>query len=321
MRVVISGASGFVGRMLLKRLLHGALADNAPAEGNGPPGLSLSTIVHRQASLQNLRAAFPGLAVHRVEAWEGGDLARALEGAEALIHLAWSSVPRTAAQDPALDAATNVEGGLRLIEAAARAGVRRFVFISSGGTVYGRRSGAPIKEDSLLDPANAYAAGKACLEEYLRIRALQHGMEHVILRPANLYGDPHGPTKQQGVVEHWSRCIAERRPIEAWHGLDVVRDYLHVDDMVDALIASIANPIGSKVLNVGTGVGTSLGELARQLFAIAGTEVPINVPANASAEIPWNVLDPGLLKQQWGMVPKVSLADGLARTWRSLQRG
>ena len=321
MRITITGASGFVGRMLVQRLFDGVLADGSAATVNRIPGITLSLVVHRQSSVDHLHRMHPGSTVHRVHGWSDPELMPALEGADVLIHLAWSTVPRSAAQDPARDAQVNVEGGLHLIESAARAGVKRIVFVSSGGTVYGRRSGAPIKENVPLDPTNAYAAGKSCFEEYLGIRAAHHGMEHVILRAANLYGDPHGPTKQQGVVEHWSQCIFQRRPIEAWHGLEVVRDYLHVDDMVDALLAAIVHPLQSHVFNVGTGVGTSLGELAARLFSVAGTEVPIHVPPGAHADLPWNVLDSTLLHDQWGLAPKVALNDGLQRTWLSLHKG
>lgn len=321
MRIAITGASGFIGRMLVQRLLHGVRADGSAVEGSSMSGDALSLIVHRQSSFDRLRVTCPGAEVHRVSTWSDPQLLPALDGADVLIHLAWSSVPRTAALDPARDAQVNVEGGLHLIEAAARTGVKRFIFVSSGGTVYGRRSGTPIKEQSALDPANAYAAGKACFEEYLRIRAAQHGMAHVVLRPANLYGDPHGPTKQQGVIEHWMRCLLDRRPIEAWHGLEVVRDYLHADDMVDVLMAATTDRGPGEVFNVATGVGTSLAELARMLFIIAGAEVPIHVPPNASPDIPWNVLDPGLLQERWGIASKVTLAEGLARTWRSIQSG
>ena len=320
MRIVISGASGFVGRMLLERLLHGSAADGTPVVDQVPTDVSIVALVHKPASLVLLKEVHPDLEVHRLDGWDDMQLESIVLGADVFFHLAWSSVPRIAAQDPARDVRENVEGGLRLLNGISNAGVRRFVFLSSGGTVYGSRTGAPITEDVPVDPTNAYACGKVCFEQYLRERAEYHGFEQVILRPSNLYGDPSGPTKQQGVVEHWFGSIAAGRAIDAWHGLDVTRDYLHIDDIVDVLIAAMSKPVQASTFNVGTGIGTSLSELLSHMFEITGVTVPVHSPGKNSPDLPWNVLDPGLLQRSWGITPKVPLRSGLERTWRSLQR-
>ena len=312
MRVAISGASGFVGRALLSRLVQGQLVDGSSAS---KPMITPKAIVHRQASADTLLGKYSDLEVCHVIPGDRGALRTALTGVDVFVHLAWSSVPRTAAADPALDLDGNVEQGLHLLEAVASAGVQRMVFISSGGTVYGAASGAPIKEDAPLRPVNAYAAGKVCFERYLQAMAMVRGFESVVLRPGNLYGDPLGPTKQQGVVEHWFQRIAQREPLEAWYGLDVVRDYVHVDDMVDAVLGAIDRPVAQRVFNVGTGVGTSLVELAAIMRTVAGAEVPVISVGDQRADLPWNVLDPSAMRASFGFAPSIALAEGLRRTW------
>ena len=125
-----------------------------------------------------------------------------MAGADVVAHLAWSSVPRTAALDPMGDARINLEGGLRLLEAAINACARRFIFLSSGGTVYGPRRGSPITEDSVVDPIDAHACGKVLFEHYVRTRAEHGRMEHIILRPVR----PLGPR------------IARRVGMQCWCG-------------------------------------------------------------------------------------------------------
>ena len=113
MRITITGASGFVGRMLVQRLFDGVLADGSAATVNRIPGITLSLVVHRQSSVDHLHRMHPGSTVHRVHGWSDPELMPALEGADVLIHLAWSTVPRSAAQDPARDAQVNVSRSRR----------------------------------------------------------------------------------------------------------------------------------------------------------------------------------------------------------------
>jgi UDP-glucose 4-epimerase len=242
----------------------------------------------------------------------------ALNGVNTLVHLGWSTVPATAEQDPQADQRTNVEGGLRLLDAVRSAGVRRVIFVSSGGTVYGPTDQWPIREDAPTRPTTAYGISKLLFESYLGLAARQHGFEHIILRPGNVYGDPAPRQRPQGVIEHWLARIAEGRPIELWNPLSVTRDLLHVDDMVSAILAAVGCTERHAVLNIGTGLGTSLGELLTLLERAVGRPIVTEVRSTAEAAIPVNVLDPRRAMEVLGFHASVPLATGVERLWHQI---
>ena len=315
MKLVITGANGSVGRALLRAMFGAHDAPRAGAQQGGS-GFEVHALLRSVRSQQEMARDFPQVRTHLV----GGSHAeshRVLSGAHAVVHLAWSTVPVSANNDPALDQRANLASGLQLLEACGRVGIGRFVFISSGGTVYGAGNGVPHREGDPLDPIGAYGNGKACMEHYVRLRSAHHGYASTILRPANLYGSPASAKKDQGVVEHWMDLIHLQRPIEVWNGFNVVRDFVHIDDMVHAILATLGPNEQPAVLNVGTGVGTSLAQLREMLFAIAGNTVPaIDHGAGVSA-LPWNVLDPTLSRTALGGGTHVPLQVGLLRSWQS----
>jgi UDP-glucose 4-epimerase len=307
MEIAITGASGFIGRNLMQRLMERART--------GGPATTIRTLY--SGDQPSAAWMFPKDLVRRTPLYDGRGQVHpeALNGVDTLVHLGWSTVPATAEQDPQADQRTNVEGGLRLLEAVRAAGVRRVVFLSSGGTVYGPAADLPIREDAPTRPISAYGISKLLFESYLGLAAKQHGFEHVILRPGNVYGDPVPRQRPQGVIEHWMARIAAGRPIELWNPLSVTRDLLHVDDMVTAILAAVEHPTGHAVLNIGTGVGTSLGELLALLERVVGRPIATEVRSAAEAAIPVNVLDPRRAMQVLGFQASVPLATGVERLW------
>lgn len=318
MKVVITGANGFVGRSLLHRLVNGKAFGDMPASMLPEAVLEPMAVVRSASSAAALRMSFPGLSVVDVSAggWEA-----CLTNAHAVVHLAWSTVPVSANADPGGDMEANLSGGLRLLEACGRVGIDRFIFVSSGGTLYGAGNGVPHSEATVIEPRGAYGASKYCLENYMQVRASHHGFRALALRPANLYGYTGSARKDQGVVEQWMDRMLHQRPIDVWNGLDVVRDYVFIDDMIDVLVAAIERPLTEPVLNVGTGVGTSLKNLLGLLERITGREAMISLRGASPPAVPWNVLDPSLLERTWTMAPRMTLLQGATALWTARSGG
>lgn len=318
MKVVITGANGFVGRSLLHRLVNGKAFGDVAASVPLGAVLEPIAVVRSASSAAALRRSFPGLDVVDVNAggWEA-----CLRNANAVVHLAWSTVPVSANADPGVDLEANLTGGLRLLEACGRAGIGRFIFVSSGGTLYGAGNGVPHTEVTRTEPQGAYGASKYCFENYLQVRASHYGFGALALRPANLYGYTGIARKDQGVVEQWMDRILHQRTIDVWNGLDVVRDYVFIDDMIDVLVAAIEQPLTVPVLNVGTGVGTSLRDLLELLGGISGSEAVISLRGASPPAVPWNVLDPSLLQRTWNLAPRMALVQGATALWKARATG
>lgn len=301
MKLVLTGGSGLIGGAVLRKL-----------EGSA---VSVRALVSHTTSADIVRSSFAGAEVLPLT----GDVDEFFNGCDVFLHAGWSSVPSTAEADPSGDLQTNVAGGLRLITAAARARVGRVVFLSSGGTVYGQPLRSPITEDHQTVPVGSYGAAKLCLEKYLKVIADASGMEHIVLRPGNVYGRSAAHQRPQGVVEHWLACALRNQPLVAWNDLAMVRDYLYIDDVVEAILASFTARTSSTVFNLGTGVGTSLVQLAHLINEVSGHKNEVLLRGAGVSLITSNVLDVSRARAELGFEPRVELRDGLAATWRKLQ--
>lgn len=305
-RIAITGASGFIGGALLRFIEE---------SGRFPHVRALASDAGSEA---RLRARFPQADVIRYR--NGSEVIDedALSDCAVLVHCGWSSLPGTADRDPQEDVATNVENSIRLFRAAAMRGVRRVVFLSSGGTIYGDSSISPIPESSLPKPEGAYGAAKLCAELYLRVIAEHHGLDYCILRPGNVYGRIDRVARPQGVIEQWMIRASQGDVIDVWGATDTVRDFVHISDMVLALERAILCPVERGVFNVGTGVGTSLAEVLERLRVLAGSSLRIDHHVASTTAVRSNILDTRSAEDILGFRARVPLNEGMAMTWNSL---
>ncbi len=305
MKIIITGASGFIGGALLDRLrgAHEVICLSSSETGR-------ARLLERHPDQE-------------VYIWKRGADERmnaAISGAAALVHLAWSTVPRTADQAPALDLLENVQLGIPLLDLALRSGVERFIFLSSGGSVYGPQEELPITEDRIPRPLSAYGISKLAFEHYLGSFCARGSMRPIIFRPGNIYGRARGLERPQGVIEHWMHQIAEERPIAVWGDLSVVRDFVHIDDMIEVLMRALTYEGEHDIFNVGTGVGTSLAQILEMLSGITGRQVQITHHPPATAGMPdRNILSPQRLSREFGFLPEGRLQNGLAGLWRKIE--
>jgi UDP-glucose 4-epimerase len=231
---------------------------------------------------------------------------------------------RISVRDPRYDADVNVAGLLNVLEGARRWQAKRFVFVSSGGVVYGDATERPIPETAAKRPESPYGVTKLVGEYYLRCYRLLHGLDYVALRYSNVYGprqDPHG---EAGVVAIFSNRILANQPITIFGAGEQTRDYVFVGDVVAAnMLVSEARlsdgtEIDDRAFNVGTGTETSVNELARELMRAAAREVPVEYAAERPGELQWNSLQTGRLNAL-GWKASVPLAQGLGRTYRWIE--
>lgn len=237
---------------------------------------------------------------------------------DAVAHLAAQASVSVSVREPLLDAAVNVTGTLHLLEAMREAGVRNLVFASTGGALYGEvAEGEIATTDTPPRPLSPYAASKLAVEGYLSVYRQEYGFSCTSLRYANVYGprqDPHG---EAGVVAIFCRRMLAGEPvtINARRTLGdsgCVRDYVYVQDVVRANLAALEGKLGLDVLNVGTGIATSTGELARGILAIVGAPIEFRANVRRPGDLERSVLDPSAFIERLG--PLSPLDEGLRST-------
>ena len=228
---------------------------------------------------------------------------------------------RVSVLDPVLDATTNILGLLNLLEGARTGGTRRVVFASSGGVVYGESAALPHPEQARKLPVSPYGVSKLTSEFYLAAYAQLRSMEVVSLRYANVYGPRQNPHGEAGVVAIFCSRIRAGKGLTVYGEGEQTRDYVHVTDVARANMAattwsgSNVGSIDAAAFNVGTGVETSVNELAKTLIDATGVAVPIEHAAARPGELQRSSvqIDKAARELNWG--PQYELKDGLINTF------
>jgi UDP-glucose 4-epimerase len=309
MQALVTGGAGFIGSTLVDRLL---------AEGHAVDVVDdLST-----GSLGNLAEARADrshqLKVHQVDIRDPAVIELiGRRQPEVIFHLAAQADVRVSVVRPAFDAEVNVLGSLNVLEGARGAGTRKVVFASSGGTIYGEPGPAdlPVKETHPQQPLSPYGVAKKVVSDYLHVYRELHSVEFTSLAMANIYGprqDPHG---EAGVVAIFAGLLLEGKPCTIFGDGSQTRDFVYVDDAVDAFVRAADR--GSGLLcNIGTGVETTINELYRAMADAAGVEDDAVHAEPRPGELARNALDPGRAALHLGWEPWTDLPTGVTEVLR-----
>ncbi len=300
MKVTVLGGGGFIGSAIIDRLL---------GEGH-------SIRVFERPRIEPYRAFTDS---ERVE-WINGDLMsvhdirEAVRGVDAVMHLVSTTLPKSSNDDPIYDVQSNLIASLQLLQVMVEEQVRRVVFISSGGTVYGQPQYLPIDERHPTEPMVSYGITKLAIEKFMVMFQHLHGLKPVILRVTNPYGERQRVETAQGAVGVFLDRIIRGQPIEIWGDGSVSRDYIHVSDVAQAFARALTYEGSQVVFNVSTGKATSLNELLKIIGEVTGLPVNAQFKPARPFDVPMSVLDNTLAQAQLGWKPVVSLSDGIART-------
>jgi UDP-glucose 4-epimerase len=299
-RILVTGGAGFIGSHLVDVLLARGLAvrvlDNLSAGKRG-----------------NLPAQDAGLDFVHGDINDSSVLAACLQGVDAIVHLAAVvSVPASLA-DPLGTHQVNLVGTLNLLEAARKAGVRRFVYASSA-SVYGDTDQLPITEETPKRPLSPYAADKLAGEYYLSIYARQYGLSATAFRFFNIYGprqDPHSP--YSGVISIFASRVQQAQPVAIYGDGAQTRDFVFVKDLARILAEAVQTErLPWDVFNVGSGHATSLLDVLDALSAIVGREIPRQFQPPRAGDIRHSVADASRLCSTFSARVSTPLQQGLA---------
>lgn len=304
MRILVTGGAGFIGSHLVDRLA---------TDGHDVwvvDDLSTGRRDNLTAAMATGRVRLTVLDV------SASDLAAAVEEAapEIVLHLAAQMDVRKSVADPLHDSRTNVLGTVNVLNAAVQCRARKIVFASSGGTVYGEPERLPVSEDAPLRPASPYGAAKVAGEAYVAAFGRLYGLAWTSLALGNVYGprqDPHG---EAGVVAIFGRSLLAGRATAIFGDGTSSRDYIYVDDVVDAFVECLDERTNGGRFNVGTGRETTIRELHTLVARACGARDDPEHRAPRLGELQHIVLDPSALHAASGWLPRIGLEDGLART-------
>lgn len=234
---------------------------------------------------------------------------------EVVFHLAAQISVSLSVNDPQRDSSINVVGTVRLAEAARHAGVRKIVHTSSGGSIYGKKPpGYPTTEEMPVDPSSPYAASKVCGEVYLNMFRNLYGLDCSHIAPANVYGPRQDPYGEAGVVAIFARALLADKPTKIFGDGTDTRDYVFVDDVVDAFVRAGGEAGGGLRFNVGTGVETSTAQMHSAIAASAGKPDTPEFHPPRLGDLKRSRLDITRAGDVLGWTPKVALAEGVDRT-------
>ena len=302
MKIVVFGGGGFIGSTIADQLL---------AEGH-------ELRIFERPRIQPYRKFTP---TEHVE-WMVGDLASthdvhdALLGMDAVMHLVSTTLPKNSNDDPVYDVQSNVVASLQLLNAMVAQNVRRLVFISSGGTVYGNPQYSPIDEQHPTEPLVSYGITKLTIEKYLQVFHRSHGIQTVSLRVGNPYGERQRVETAQGAVGVFLHKALRGESIDIWGDGSVTRDYIHASDVASAFSKALHYTGPHRVFNISSGVGTSLNALIHMLEQSLGQPIAKRYLPGRPFDVAVSILCNKLARQELGWEPVVSMQEGIERTAR-----
>jgi len=299
MRILVTGGAGFIGSNVVDRFV----------------GLG-----HEVAVFDDLSSGFREFVNPKARLFEGDladpaqvDACVAAFKPEIIDHHAAQIDVRKSVSDPRHDATVNILGAISLLQSCTRHGVKKVIYASTGGALYGEGRQLPATEEHPVNPEAPYGASKHTVEHYLYIWKLLHGLDYTVLRYPNVYGPRQNPHGEAGVNAIFIGLMLEGKRPRIFGTGDQVRDYLYVTDVVEANRIALSKGSGGMV-NLGTGVGTSVLDIVREINRILGTGIEPIFEAARAGEIQRIYLDASRARQVLGWAPQVSFSDGLART-------
>lgn len=298
MNVLVLGGNGFIGSHLVDRLLrdgHKVGVFDRRDELYRPPLLLVD--------------------YHIGDFGNRAMLSHALKNRDVVFHLVSTTVPKTSNEDPVFDITSNVVETICLLEQCVKERVKKVVFVSTGGAVYGTPITVPVSEDSPTTPESSYGITKLTIEKYLALFQRLHGLDYVIVRPSNPYGPRQNPSGNQGVVAVFLGKIARGQAIEIWGDGEAIKDYIYIDDLVEGIYRAAFLKASARVFNLGSGVGHSVNDLVRTIADVVNHPFTVLYSSKGAHDVSKIFLDITRAKRELGWEPGTPMNVGIASTW------
>ncbi len=298
MNYIILGGNGFIGSYIVDTIL---------AQGHQVTVLDIGPEKYRD-SLKNVNYIFGNIDDTQL-------LEETFKGKDILIHSVSTTVPFTSNKDIEYDIQSNLINAVNIFKIAAKENIKRIVYLSSGGAVYGKPIAIPITERHPTNPISSYGITKLAIEKYLHYFSLNSNIEYNIIRPSNPYGPRQNPFSNQGVISVFLGKVLKDETIEVWGDGSISKDYVFIEDIAEAIYKASISDKTSEIINIGSGVLTSINEIIDTIKAITDKEVNLVYKATNNFDVQHVCLDISKAKSVLGFTPKTDLFKGVSKTW------
>lgn len=301
MKIIVLGAAGFIGTNLAIQLVK-----------NNQDEITLVDQCEQYFSLvkeMNLKVR-----LKESDFSESTDFDSLLEGQEVVYHLVSTTVPSTSNQHIADELKANVIATSCMLDACVRVGVKKVIFISSGGTVYGKEGKCPLSEDTLTNPISSYGIQKITIEKLLYLYSYLYGLDYRVVRLANPYGPYQRPNGILGAVTTFTYKALKNETIEVYGDGSVVRDFIYIEDAIQAIIKIANGKNKHHTFNVGSGYGSSIREVLNTIESVLGSKINVIYKDGRKVDVSINYLDISRYENAYGKLNPISLEDGITKT-------
>ncbi len=303
MNITLIGGNGFIGSHIVDRFLKNT---------------NHSLVVFGRS--KNKFAAIHDKVKYIYGDFEDVDLLRqSILGADIVVHLLSTTVPAMAEMNPAYDVRSNLIGTINLLEEVARQNIKRFIYVSSGGTVYGNPRYIPMDEEHQLCPINSYGIVKSTIENYVKLYAKKYGFSYMIVRPSNPYGPRQGYKGAQGVISIFMHQMLTNHPITIWGDGSAIRDYIYIDDVVDFFIKAILSQ-EQGVFNLGQGNACSINDIIKILEHVTSIKANITYKDVSISTVKEVVLDIKKSSRKLNWRPTTELQIGITNHYEWMKK-
>lgn len=300
MNALVTGGNGFIGSHLVDALVE--IGWNVTI---------IDILQRRYDSIPKGVRFIPGSVANDYQ------LREAILGTDVVFHLAWTSIHEVSNRDPIADIQENLIPSIRLLETCRREKVKRVVYLSSGGTIYGIVDQEPIPVEKPRKPITSYGITKMAVEEYLRMYSHLYDLDYVALRPSVPYGPRQNPLGHQGAPTVFLYRIAYGLPLTIWGDGTNTRDFFYIDDLIHAIIAAATHPLGGhRIFNVGGQEAISLNRLIIEIENLVGKKAKVTYNPSRAFDAPHIRLDTHLTQELLEWEACYNLVDGLSKTWQ-----
>jgi len=304
-KCIIYGGGGFIGSHLAETLLD--------------YGYDVTVFDKLNFSRKNISGF-----IDRIHIIEGDfnneiDIKSSLKNIDFVFHLVSSTLPAASNDNPVYDAETNLISSLKLFRECIDKGIRKIIFLSSGGTVYGIPSTTPINEDQNTNPICSYGIIKKTIEEYLYMYEKISGLDYFIFRLSNPYGERQNPYAAQGVIPVFINHAINGEKIIIWGNGEVIRDYIYIKDAVKVLADSLKIKSNKRIFNLSSGTGYSLNQIIEFIKKVSGMEIKVDYQTERKIDVPVNILDNSLAMRTFSWKPETKIKEGIEITYKYLK--